>query len=111
MKSSMLILVTVQTMKKESKIREEIVKAIRARGGRPIKFYGCIYSESGMPDLLVCYRSRFIFIETKQKGKEARKKQELVMQSLRNAGAIGGVVDSLKNAIIYFDEVDICLDI
>lgn len=93
-------------MKSEAKLREDIVKAIRARGGRPIKFYGCIYSEAGMPDLLVCYHSRFIFIETKRKGETARKKQELVMESLREAGAIGGIARSVSEALVFFNKVD-----
>lgn len=45
-------------------------------------------------DFLVCLKGRFIGIETKAPGKVASKRQELVMQQIRQAGGIAFVATS-----------------
>lgn len=93
-------------MPAEVRIREQIVKAIKKRGGRPIKYYGCVFSEAGVPDLLVCYRGQFVFLEIKKPGEKATRKQLQVIDELYQAGAIGGIVMSVNAAILFLDEVD-----
>jgi len=93
-------------MSLERDIRDAIVRSLRARGARPIKFYGCVYSEAGVPDLLICYRGRFIFLETKRPGEKPTPIQCNVMAELRAAGGFGGAVSSVPEALLYLDAVD-----
>lgn len=50
---------------------------------------------SGTPDVLACYRGRFIGIELKSKGKDATKLQKYRLQEIRDAGGLAFVIDTL----------------
>lgn len=93
-------------MAKESEIRAKIVKAIKARGGRPVKYYGCVYTEAGVSDLLVCYRGLFLVIETKVPGEVPTVKQDAFIDSVHQSEGFGGPACSVEDALAYLDEID-----
>lgn len=93
-------------MARESDIRTRIVKEIKRRGGRPIKYYGCVYTEAGVSDLLVCYRGLFLVIETKVPGETVTPKQEAFIASVHQSGGWGGQACSVEEALAYLDEID-----
>lgn len=101
----------------ESTISKNIRAALIARGARPIKYHGGPYSEAGIPDLLVAYRGRFIFLETKQPGETPTPIQRKRMTELSytpepcalirtGPEAIGGVVETVDQALSYLNAVD-----
>lgn len=93
-------------MARESDIRTKIVKALKNRGARPIKYYGCVYTEAGVSDLLVCYRGLFLVIETKVPGETVTPKQEAFIASVHQSGGWGGQACSVEEALAYLDEID-----
>lgn len=93
-------------MARESDIRTKIVKALKNRGARPIKYYGCVYTEAGVSDLLVCYRGLFLVIETKVPGEVPTVKQKAFIDSVHQSEGFGGPASSVAEAIEYLDEID-----
>jgi hypothetical protein len=49
-------------------------------------------------DFLVCYKGRFIAIETKAPGEKPTPRQRVVMTQMREAGATVIVIDSIEDA-------------
>jgi hypothetical protein len=94
----------------EATLRTAIAAACRARGARPIKYHGTQYSESGIPDLLVCYRGRFVFFEVKVPGKHMTPIQRRRAEELWAAGAYGGEAHSVAEAAFYLDCADRDID-
>lgn len=90
----------------ESRIKENILEALRKRGARPVKQYGCIYTEAGMPDLLICYKGRFICMELKRPGEKPTKKQLQVLRSFTRAEATIGIACSVDEAMNILDSID-----
>ncbi len=97
---------------KESDLRSKVTALLRTRGARPIKYYGCAYSEAGIPDILAPYRGRFLFLETKLPGNKPTPIQSRVMSQLAapRAEAIGGTVYSVEDAAYYLDLIDAMVD-
>ena len=65
----------------------------------------------GFPDILVCYRGRFVGIEVKHPNKshgnpETRTRQARVQGELKAAGAIILVVDSVDSVAAFFGQYD-----
>lgn len=57
------------TPRNEKKIENEIKKYITSRGGLCYKIHGGdLYQETGIPDLLVCWKGLFFGIEVKAPG-------------------------------------------
>lgn len=87
----------------------KIQRYIESVGGRPFKIVGSEegFQEAGIPDLLVCYRGRFIGLEVKQPGAEAavRPRQALVLQQIEEAGGIAEVVSSVEQVAMILATV------
>lgn len=61
------------------------------------KEHGSSYGHSGIPDLIICYRGKFIGLEVKiEKGKTSTL-QEVMIRKIRNAGGIAEVVRSVDD--------------
>lgn len=58
---------------------------------------------SGIPDFIICFRGRFIAVETKAPGKKPTRFQELQLSAVSAAGGAALVVDS-EAAIILLQE-------
>lgn len=81
-------------MAAEKDFENKIKAYIRSVGGKPFKWFGNAFSESGVPDILACVNGYFIGIEVKaQDGKfdkdglQARK-----IKDIRKAGGLAYVV-------------------
>ena len=83
------------------------LRARRARGEKVwwLKVHGSHFQRAGIPDLLVCYRGRFLAFELKHptdgSGPTELQKRELL--SLERAGAVAAVVRSVEEMDIYLD--------
>jgi hypothetical protein len=58
------------------------------------KTHGCTYSAAGIPDLIICYRGRFVALEVKQPSGKLTKLQEMTLRKINGAGGIAYKVTS-----------------
>ena len=92
-------------MQPEYRIVQNIKRLIRSRGGWCVKIHGGPYQDAGTPDLLACYKGRFIAIEVKTARGVVRPEQKAAKRAITECGGyalithtIGDVADVL-NAI------------
>jgi len=78
------------------KIKDLLVK----EGARPFKIVGSDegFQEIGIPDLLVCFRGRFVGAEVKQPGGKLRPAQRVVLSEIYNAGGVAAVLETVEQA-------------
>ena len=91
----------------EKKLENKIKKYVSMRGGYIVKYHGGTYGRSGVPDLLICYKGRFIALEVKKPtGGITSVLQDYNVDSIRLAGGIADVVTSLDKVIDILGGVD-----
>ena len=90
----------------ESAIQKKIRLEIERRGGFVLKQQASIYSTNGAPDLVCCYRGKFLAIEVKQPGEEPRKIQLHRQKQIRKSGGICEVCDCVEDVIVLLDHED-----
>jgi len=81
----------------------ELVKSIKAylgikQGVFFWKTHGGIYGTAGMPDLVVCYKGRFVALECKVRGNKPTVLQHITLGKIRKAGGIAECVWTLEDA-------------
>ena len=92
-------------MRPEQKIQADILKYLRSRGAYRVKVE--VASVSGVPDILVCYKSRFLGIEVKKDAKsEATELQLVNIDMIRQAGGIADVVSSVEEVELLLRRAD-----
>ncbi len=81
----------------EGRIVARIKDYLAKQGACSFKIQGSeeSFQEVGIPDLLVCYRGRFIGIEVKMPGEEPTPKQLAVLRRIERAGGIALVAYSV----------------
>lgn len=88
-------------MKHENNIQNEILtylkgnprKKIKGVGGWWLNFHGgSVYMPRGIPDIIGCFKGRFIALEVKRPGEKTRKIQDHTLKLLRENGAVTGIV-------------------
>jgi hypothetical protein len=92
----------------EALLVQRIKAHIVERGGRPFKIVGSDegFQEVGIPDLLVCYRGRFIGGEVKQHGEPLRPRQKLVLREIYEAGGVAAVLETVGQAATLLLRID-----
>lgn len=70
---------------------DAIIKRLRAAGYWATKTHGNVFSR-GLPDIAAVIEGRAVWLEVKVPGKKPTPLQEHVLEQLREAGAIAGVV-------------------
>lgn len=93
-------------MASEKSITEAIKKLLKRRGAWVVKFHGGKATRAGVPDLLCCYRGRFLAIEVKQPGKKATPIQNHEMQLIVEAGGVSIVASSTEDVEKTLDWMD-----
>ena len=83
----------------ESSIVTSIVKELRKHGAMVIKIHGDPYMPGGTPDLIGCASGRCFVLEVKRPGEKPRALQVQQLEKWRKAGAVVGVVTSVKEAV------------
>lgn len=91
----------------ESRTSKKIKEAVIARGGFAVKIKGGPDQEKGIPDLLCCYRGRFIAFETKRsESDEPSPYQQYQMKRITTAGGIAIVIRTVQEATAALDRID-----
>lgn len=88
----------------ESKIQSQMIKYIKARGGKVIDTI--VLSTSGNADLIVCYLGRYVEIEAKAAGKKARALQEVKGRETIKAGGKWICTSSIEDVVDLLDNID-----
>lgn len=87
----------------EARLSRLIMAALRARGAFVFKVWGSDHMMAGLPDIIGCYRGRFIAVETKMPGGRLSTRQVYVITKLREAGARVVVAHSVSEAMQVLD--------
>lgn len=82
---------------KESVLQKKMIEYIESKGGYVVKVIAA--SKSGVPDLLICYKGRFIGIEVKAPGKlvETKPLQKYNQKLIQDSGGVSTSLDSLDD--------------
>lgn len=88
----------------ESKIQSQMIKYIKARGGKVVDTI--VLSTSGNADLIVCYLGRYVEIEAKDVGEKARALQEVKGMETIKAGGKWICTSSVEDVADLLDEID-----
>jgi len=88
------------TTKAETLLRTRIIKRLRQeRPGFWFVVHGSSMQISGLPDILGCYKGRFVGLEVKMPGEEPDPIQSHRLASIIRAGGFAGVVESPDEAL------------
>lgn len=75
-------------MTPEKRFETKVRKFLEERGAYVVKYFGCGFSQAGVPDLLCCYKGRFIALEIKS---EKGRPSELQLFNVRRINEAGGM--------------------
>lgn len=92
--------------KEETALQLRIQTLIERRGGWVAKQHGSMIVRPGIPDLLICYKGRFIGMEVKVKDNTPSKQQGIELRNILKSGGITCVVWSKEQAEFLLNEID-----
>ena len=82
---------------KEKTITNQILKYLKSEPECfAFKEHGGIYSTSGIPDIICCYKGNFVAFEVKTLTGELSKLQEITIKRINEAGGMAIKVTSLQ---------------
>lgn len=90
----------------ESKLVKKIQSAFAERGAWGFKYHGGMMSMVGVPDLIYCYKGRFVGVEVKQGNGKPSKIQLEQIRRIKASGGIAGVVWSVDEALELLERID-----
>lgn len=81
---------------------------LASKGARAFKIQGGdeSFQEVGIPDLLICYKGRFVGLEVKMPGGKLSAKQKAVLDEIANAGGIAAVVTTVGQVSHLLGKID-----
>lgn len=92
---------------KEKQIVNAIKKALTERGAWVVKTHGSPHL-AGLPDILCCYRGRFVAIEVKRPTTRhtVTARQQAFLDAIADAGGVVGVAVSVDEALAILPPED-----
>lgn len=69
------------------------------------KEHGGMYGTAGIPDIICCYRGRFLAFEVKQPGRKLTRLQEITLNKIVSAGGLAKKVTSVEEVNLILNEV------
>lgn len=92
----------------ESALQRDIRRYIRSLGGYAVKYHSSEFTERGIPDIICCYKGKFIAIETKRKGhkSEQTEYQQIHEQNIKKANGIYLLCDDINEVIQLLKDVE-----
>ena len=80
-------------MAREKVFENKLKKYLKSKGAWVLKYWGgAVYTQAGVPDLLVCYKGKFIGIEVKSETGRASELQLRTIDDIKKAGGIAFVL-------------------
>lgn len=93
-------------MPREANTVAAIRRALLDRGAFVVKLHGGAMQRAGLPDLLVVYAGRTLWLEVKQPGGRPTPLQAATIDAIRAAGGAAYVVTSVAEALRIVDAGD-----
>ncbi len=94
-------------------LERDIVTAIRkylASLGSDVFFWkehGSVYGSNGVPDIICCYKGRFLGLECKLPGGRLTKLQKRTIEKINRAGGVACRVESVEEVKRVIERVDL----
>ena len=94
-------------------LERDIVTAIRkylASLGSDVFFWkehGSVYGTNGVPDIICCYKGRFLGLECKLPGGRLTELQKRAIEQINRAGGIACRVESVEDVKRMIERVDL----
>ena len=89
----------------ESEFQRDAIKYIESRNGYIVKVTVSSYNKKGTPDLIICFKGRFVAIELKVKDNKPSKIQETKMKQIVRAGGIAKPAWTIQEIKEILDEI------
>lgn len=90
----------------EARLSRSILTKLRERGAFAFKIHGGPLMMVGLPDIVACYRGRFVALETKMPQGKLHGRQAYVLASIERAGGVVSVPRSVRDALAVLDAID-----
>lgn len=91
---------------KEKTITNQILKYLKSQPECfAFKEHGSIYGTSGIPDIIVCYKGKFVAFEVKTENGKLSKLQEVTIKKIQSAQGLAFKVTSLDEVKTILKEV------
>lgn len=93
---------------RESNLTRGILKVLQQKGGFWFKVHGHPGQRRGIPDIIGCYKGKFVGLEIKIPGRQNKTTalQKQVLGQITQAGGVGKVVTSKKEALEVLREIE-----
>lgn len=90
---------------KEKNIENKIKKYLKSKGAYYFKHHGNQFSQVGVPDIIVCYKGRFIGIEVKNETGKTSPLQDINLKMINDNGGIGIVARKVEDVSKVIDNI------
>ncbi len=90
---------------REKNIENKIKNYLKSKGAYYVKYFGNQFSQVGVPDILACYKGRFIGIEVKNEKGKTSPLQDINLQQIKDAGGISFVARNVEDVAKVIDTV------
>ena len=90
---------------REKTIENNIKTYLKSKGAYYFKHHGNQYSQVGVPDIIACYKGRFIGIEVKNETGKTSPLQDVNIQQIKNAGGISFVARRVEDVRKVIDNI------
>ncbi len=90
-------------MQLESKIQSKILKELKAAGIYAHK--NITTNKKGIPDILVCYRGKYVALEVKRPGGKPTELQLWNINEIRKSGGVAEIVYGWEDVVTVLNEV------
>lgn len=91
----------------ESRLVREIKKYLEEQGAYVENIWGGGFQAAGIPDIIACYKGRFLGIEVKVGKNKPSKLQEVKIELINKAGGVGIVTwDNLDDVKEVINKID-----
>ena len=90
---------------REKSIENKIKKYLESKGAYYFKHHGNQFSQVGVPDIIACFKGRFIGIEVKNEKGKTSPLQDYNIEAIKKAGGISLVARSVEDVSKEIDNI------
>lgn len=90
---------------REKNIENKIKNYLKLKGAYYFKHHGNQFSQVGVPDIIACYKGRFIGVEVKNETGKTSPLQDINLKMINEAGGIGIVARSVEDVKKVIDKI------
>lgn len=90
---------------REKNIENKIKSYLKSKGAYYFKHHGNQFSQVGVPDIIACYKGRFIGIEVKNETGKTSPLQDVNLKMINDAGGISIVARCVEDVSKVIDKI------